>query len=462
MIQNYIGFSLYIKEYILLFKFSFLKMKKIFYIFLIVIYLSYAKSEFKKTRIKHGQDCISDKDCGKGLSCILYRCMTEFEQKNIELLGLKDNNICDNENFCPLNQECIEHRCIDASISNKNKFDFNIDNINNEIDANLLFTGSILLDKRAFKSGEIGIDQYNYNHLFTNITKKIKSTDLSITNIDTVFYIKEDISDKNFPLKINNTPKELGDSLAYAGFRCILHGSPFAYFLKNKGIINTLNFWEANYPFIKILGISRNEQEAENNFYIYNIGKIKIGIINFSAFKDNKIPEEDKFMVNIISKEKLMKIKEHLKDKTDFNIVCINWGKRNKMLPDKKQINIAKKLADSGFDLIIGNYPYNVQPVSYVQSEKGNKILVFWSLGLFVGDVDKNKNYTLGAMADIKLKKIKNKTIIWKYKMLPVVNHITGDKKYSIYKLEDYRHIFKNDIISREKCENIYGFFSKC
>ena len=167
-------------------------------------------------------------------------------------------------------------------------------------------------------------------------------------------------------------------------------------------------------------------------------------------------------MVNIISKEKLMKVKEHLKDKTDFNIVCINWGKRNKMLPDKKQINIAKKLADSGFDLIIGNYPYNVQPVSYVQSEKGNKILVFWSLGLFVGDVDKNKNYTLGAMADIKLKKINNKTIIWKYKMLPIVNHITEDKKYSIYKLEDYRHSFKNNIISKEKCENIYGFFSKC
>ena len=85
---------------------------------------------------------------------------------------------------------------------------------------------------------------------------------------------------------------------------------------------------------------------------------------------------------------------DKIKNITDFNILCINWGKKNGKFPDIKQINIAKNLADYGIDLIIGNYPYNVQPVSYVQSEKGNKALVFWSLGLLLGDSDKNKNYT--------------------------------------------------------------------
>lgn len=430
-------------------------MKKIHFFILIFIIFSYSNSKIKNKSLAQGKDCISDIDCGKGLSCILYRCLTDFEKNNINLLGLNDTNICDNNIKCPSNKECIEHRCIEKSITNN---EIN----NNEQIVNLLFTGSILLDKRAFNSGEIGKDKYDYKHLFAHITKKIKSVDLPITSMETIFYMKDDINDLNFPLKINNTPKEIGDALAYAGFRLILHASPFAFNLKEKGIINTLNFWEANYPFIKILGISRNEQESENNYYIYKSGKIKIGIINFSAFKNDKIPDENKYMINFLSKEKLGKIMEKLKDNTDFNIVCINWGKKNGKFPDKKQINIAKKSADFGIDLIIGNYPYNVQPVSYVQSEKGNKALVFWSLGLLLGDSDRNKNYTLGAMADIKLKKINGKTFVWKYKMIPTVNHITEDNKYSIYKLEDYNNLIGKNIISKNECENIFGIFSKC
>ena len=430
-------------------------MKKINFFILIIIIFSYSNSKIKNKSLIHGKDCISDKECGKGLSCILYRCMTDFEKNNINLLGLNDKNICHNNDKCPSNKECIDHRCIEnLVINNKNN--------NNEQTTNLLFTGSILLDKRAFKSGERAKDKYDYKHIFTHITKKIKSADLPITSLETTFYMKDDINDLNFPLKINNTPKELGDALAYAGFRLILHASPFSFNLKEKGIINTLNFWEANYPFIKILGISRNEQESENNYFIYKSGKINIGIINFSAFKSDKIRDEKKYMINFLSKENLGKIMEKIKNITDFNIVCINWGKKNGKFPDKKQINIAKKLADFGIDLIIGNYPYNVQPVSYIQSEKGNKALVFWSLGLLLGDTDKNKNYTLGAMADIKLKKLNGKTFVWKYKMIPIVNHISEDKQYSIYELEDYKNVIGKNIISKDECENIFGIFSKC
>ena len=432
-------------------------MKKKFFLVIIIIFFTYSNSKDKKTSFIHGKDCISNLDCGEGLSCILYRCMTKFEENNINLLGLNDKNICNNSITCPENKECIEHRCI-----NKNNLNNELNKDNKEITANLLFTGSILLDKRAYKSGQKAKDKYNYNHLFTNITKKIKSVDLSIANLETIFYLKEDINDLNFPLKIMNTPKELGDALAYAGFRLILQGSPFSYILKEKGIINTLNFWEANYPFIKILGISRNKKESENNYYIYKSGKLKIGIIHFSAFNTDKIPDDKKFMINIISKEKIEKIMNKIKNITDFNILCINWGKKDGKFPDQKQINIAKKLADYGINIIIGNYPNNVQPVSYVQSEKGNKALVFWSLGLFVGDKDNDKNYTLGALADIKLKKINGKTFVWKYRMKPIINYISEDNKYSIYKLKDFKNIIKKEIISKEECENIYGIFSQC
>ena len=58
-----------------------------------------------------------------------------------------------------------------------------------------------------------------------------------------------------------------------------------------------------------------------------------------------------KYMVNIISKENIEKIMDKIKNITNFNILCINWGKKNGNFPDIKQINIAKNLADYGIDL---------------------------------------------------------------------------------------------------------------
>ena len=171
-------------------------------------------------------------------------------------------------------------------------------------------------------------------------------------------------------------------------------------------------------------------------------------------------------MVNTISNEKVGRIMEKLKNQTDFNIVCINWGEKNGMKPNKRQIDIAKKLADFGIDLIIGNHPYYVQPVSYVYSNKGNKVLVFWSLGLFVGDVDKSKN-----IRDNLRKRIttliniymnyddKNKKILyshfrdWLHRALVIKNHENARiiQRFCRMKMDEH-----NEKVAKEKLQNLF------
>ena len=46
--------------------------------------------------------------------------------------------------------------------------------------------------------------------------------------------------------------------------------------------------------------------------------------------------------------------------------------------------------------------------------------------------------------------------------MIPIVNHIKENRGYSVYKLDDYNNSIGKNIISKEKCENIFGVFSKC
>lgn len=435
-------------------------------IFLLIILVSFTLQNFgfkKSQRSRHGEDCVSDSACEEGLLCRLNRCMTPYEAKNMKSLGLKEKNLCDLQIKCPINKKCVKHRCVDFSTP----IELPKNNTENETDVNLLFAGSILLNQKAYKSGSRPDNTFNYSHLFTHIANDIKSADLAIVDQETVFHINPE--EKIFPKKVINTPKEIGDAIANTGFKVVLHASPYSYSHKEKGIINTINFWKNKYPNITTLGISSTIEESQRDYFIFQRQNLKIGIINFSGFAGNSIPSKNKFMVNTISKLKAEKCISKLKNETDFVIACINWGEKDSHNPGKKQISIAKLLASYGVDLIIGNHPSFVNPVSYIKSENGNKTLVFWSLGLLIGD-DKKKYSNLGALANIVISKgTCGKAYLSSYNLVPIINHKADSCNYTVYKLSDYNEELGLQIDKKfslkkikEVCTKVMGAFAHC
>ena len=437
-------------------------MKKLLF-FVLLISFSLEEGIFKKSeRSKHGEDCVSDSACEEGLFCRLNRCMTNYESKNMKTLGLQDKNLCDLVKLCPANKKCVKHRCEDITLA----IETPKNNTENETDVNLLFAGTVLLGQKAYKSGVRLNDTFNYDHLFLNISKDIKSADLSIIAQETVFHINPE--ETKFPKKLTNTPKELGDSIANAGFQVVLHGSMYSYGQKEKGINNTINFWKTKYPNITVLGISNTLEESQKDYYIYVHNNLKIGIINFSGFSSSSIPKKNAFMVNTINKKKLEDCVSKLKQETDFIIVCVSWGEKGGQFPNKKQIGLAKLIASYGVDLIVGNHPIMVQPVSYIKSDNGNKTLVFWSLGLFVGD-DKKANSNIGALANVIISKGSGKAYLSSYNLIPIINHKIDNRNYTVYKLSDYteelglqadkKFTLKK---AKETCTKLMGSFAHC
>lgn len=431
-------------------------------LFIFLISFSLEEGILKRSLLsKHGEDCVSDSACEEGLFCRLYRCMTNFESKNKKVLGLVENNICDFKHKCQANKKCIKHRCVDKNIIEE----IQKKNIENEIDVNLLFAGSIILNQKAYISGLKLNNTFNYDHLFEHISKDIKSVDLAIVEQETVFHINSD--DKKFQKKITNTPKEIGDAIAKAGFKVVLHGTAYAYLQKEKGIINTLNFWK-KYSQIHILGISSTLEESEKDYFIFRKNNIKIGIINFNSFKIKSIPKKNQFMINTITTKKIEDCVQKLKEETDFVIVCMNWGGKKSSLPSKRQIYIAKILASYGVDLIIGNHPNFIQPVSFVQAKNGKRTLVFFSLGLLIGD-NKNIFSTLSALADIVISKDKDKAYISSYSLIPIINHKDESGEYSAYKLSEYNENLGKQVNKkfslekiRKMCYQRIGAFAHC
>ncbi len=429
---------------------------------LLLLLISLSQSEIHKSRLsKHGEDCVSDTACEEGLVCKTHRCFTNYEAKHLSLLGLEDDNVCDEKKKCKENLVCYKHRCVDSSLAKEEKNPKPAGNPEEEEDVIMIFSGSIFLNKMPYLSGLKDDHTFNYDHLFTHVKNLIKHADISVALQETVFYIDPSGKKKSNYL---NTPKELGDAIANAGFNTVLHATQSSYSKLEAGIVNTLTFWKNEHPNVKVLGISKTPS-SENDYHIYEKKGVKIAIIDFASYLTKSLPKEKSYMVNLLTKEKIEQIMTSLKGKADFFVACVDWGLKSEKLPTKKQITYAKLLIECGINLIIGNHPDYIQPVSYVKSKNGNCGLVFFSLGQFIGD----GNSRLGALARIVVTKGKEKTYVSSYSLRPVINHKVKSYHYTVYRLPEYTQEMarlvskKIDVHKlRQYCKKLMGAFAYC
>lgn len=70
-----------------------------------------------------------------------------------------------------------------------------------------------------------------------------------------------------------------------------------------------------------------------------------------------------------------------LKESDEFWIISIHWGNEYLTMPSKEQKDLAVKLVDNGFDLILGHHPHVMQP-----AEKIKDSWVVFSHGNFIFD----------------------------------------------------------------------------
>jgi hypothetical protein len=75
---------------------------------------------------------------------------------------------------------------------------------------------------------------------------------------------------------------------------------------------------------------------------------------------------------------------ERAEEIADIVVVAPHWGTEYTTTQSGYQEEFARQMTEAGADIIIGTHPHVVQPVSYVESENGNKSLCYYSLGNYV------------------------------------------------------------------------------
>ncbi|MGN1148307.1 MAG: CapA family protein [Lachnospiraceae bacterium] len=320
-----------------------------------------------------------------------------------------------------------------------------------ERDITLMAVGDNLMHMGVVHTGKQEDGTYDYSFLFQGISAFLNEADIKVINQETILGGNE-LGFSGFPYF--NSPTEVGDAIAKAGFNVVLHASNHAADQGIDGLKNCAAFWDTH-PEVLMTGIHADSEDIDT-IPLLTIDDITFAILNYTYGPNvETIPSSIQGHLNILCDwnentgrldfttlhpQVLEDIKK-AKTLADVVIVFPHWGTEYTTTPSSYQEKFALQMTEAGADLIIGTHPHVVQPIEWIEAENGNKALCFYSLGNYVS-TQKNDLSMLEALAWVTFHVSEDGIAISTENtgVIPLVCHYTSGpvRIENIYLLEDY------------------------
>lgn len=274
-------------------------------------------------------------------------------------------------------------------------------------------------------SGAGGTESYDFTSLFTDTKELSQKADISILNQETILGGKS-LKYSGYPAF--NSPQEVGDAEADAGYNVILAATNHSLDRGVKGVKNTLEYWRTKHPNITVCGM-HDSKEDEERIRVIELDKIKVAILNYTYGTNGFTePSGQPYLVDNMTEEKVKADLAKAKTMADFIIVCPHWGTEYVFKANDYQKKWAKIFVDNGANLIIGAHPHVIQPMEWIEGENGQKALCYYSLGNFVTGTARTGSgiwkQLVSGMADITLVRgTDGKVTIEKGSVIPLICH---------------------------------------
>ena len=262
----------------------------------------------------------------------------------------------------------------------------------------LLAVGDNLFHAGVHLTGKQADGTYDFSFLFETIQPYLDEADIKIINQETILGGNHRGNDGHLGYPLFNSRTEVGDAIAKAGFNVVTHSTNHTADQGLDGLLHCAAYWEENHPEVLISGL-RSEAADEIDIPTMEIEGITFAFLNYTygpnlgsfpsqyeGYMDVLCYYDEKNRVldfTTINPEVLSDIKR-AEELADIVVVCPHWGTEYTTTQSSYQEEFALQMTEAGADLIIGTHPHVVQPVSYIESENGNKALCYYSLGNYV------------------------------------------------------------------------------
>lgn len=352
-----------------------------------------------------------------------------------------------------------------------------------EYDIDLMMVGDNLLHMGLIYSGLQEDGSYQFDFLFEDIAPFLEKARLRLINQETIFGGNE-LGFSGYPTF--NSPTEVGDAIAAAGFDIVLCASNHAADQGRQGIESCLDFWREKHGEMLVTGIQSDEEE--NEILCVEIDGLTFAVLNYTYGPNvETVPKQVRGALDLLcamdEKSGRMdyttlnpQVTEDIKRAdalADYVLVCPHWGTEYAKAPSSYQEKFALEMTEAGADIIIGTHPHVVQPICWITSENGNRSLCYYSLGNYTS-TQKKPLSMLEGMAWISIHVTEDGHYINESRtgVVPLVNQYSAYpvRFEGVHLLEEYtqeqaqRHgiikygevsFSKEDMVSA--CEEIFG-----
>lgn len=262
-----------------------------------------------------------------------------------------------------------------------------------EYDITLMALGDNLMHMGIVKTGLQEDGSYDFSFLFQNMESYLSRADIRVINQETILG-GDQLGFSGFPRF--NSPTQVGDAIAAAGFNVVLHATNHAADQGIDGITYCAQFWK-QYPDVLMTGISG--QEGEEEIPLIQVGDITFAILNYTygpnlETLDSSLRGHLNMLCDYDEKTGAIDfttlhpqvLQEIRAAKQIADVVCVfpHWGTEYRTQPSSVQRDFARQMAEEGADLIIGTHPHVPQPVEWLETGDGRRTLCYYSLGNYV------------------------------------------------------------------------------
>lgn len=321
-----------------------------------------------------------------------------------------------------------------------------------EYDISLMALGDNLLHLGIVYTGYRNDGTWDFSVLFKGMEDFLDTAHIKVINQETILGGNER-GFKGFPHF--NSPVEVADGIANAGFNVVLHASNHSADQELGGLLNCLSYWK-KFPEVLVTGIYEEAADT-HDISVLTIEGVRFAILNYTYSPNmGTIPEDIRGHLNILCSwnreneqidftnldSQVIEDIKRAEEIADVVIVCPHWGTEYTTEASSYQKKFATLMTEAGADLIIGTHPHVVQPVEWVESENGNRALCYYSLGNYVSS-QKNALAMLEAMAWVTFTVKEDGVVISEEKTgaIPMVCHYRCNpavRLEQVYLLEEY------------------------
>ncbi len=240
----------------------------------------------------------------------------------------------------------------------------------------LLGTGDALLHNPIYDIALQSDGSYDFSEIFTEIDDTIKEADLAYINQETVF---ANPPYSSYPLF--NTPSAWGDALIENGFDLISLANNHSMDQLGSGAKESLAYWETKQDLVYTSGMHTSFEDRDN-IRIEEVNGISYAFLSYTYGTNGMpIPAGEEYLANLYSKELAQKHIDSVRENVDVIIVAMHWGNEYQANPNTYQTTVAQELADMDVDVILGNHPHWMQPITRIDDT-----VVVYSMGNFISN----------------------------------------------------------------------------